>query len=51
MVDIVAMTFGQPRVVFPAAAAILLGGGAVTVGVLTAAFAVGALLSGVFSGG
>ncbi|QHC66275.1 MFS transporter [Rathayibacter sp. VKM Ac-2759] len=50
VVDIVAMTFGQPRVVFPAAAAILLGGGAVTVGVLTAAFAVGALLSGVFSG-
>nr|WP_230674035.1 MFS transporter [Rathayibacter sp. Leaf248] len=50
LVDIVAMTFGQPRVVFPAAAALLLGGGAVTVGVLTAAFAVGALLSGVFSG-
>ncbi|KQQ08844.1 MFS transporter [Rathayibacter sp. Leaf296] len=50
LVDIVAMTFGQPRVVFPAAAALLLGGGAVTVGILTAAFAVGALLSGVFSG-
>lgn len=50
LVDIVAMTFGQPRVVFPAAAAVLIGGGAVTVGVLTAAFAVGALLSGVFSG-
>ncbi|MWV60265.1 MFS transporter [Rathayibacter sp. VKM Ac-2754] len=50
VVDIVAMTFGQPRVVFPAAAALLLGGGAVTVGVLTAAFAIGALLSGVFSG-
>ncbi|AZZ48474.1 MFS transporter [Rathayibacter rathayi] len=50
LVDIVAMTFGQPRVVFPAAAAVLLGGGAVTVGALTAAFAIGALLSGVFSG-
>lgn len=50
LVDIVAMTFGQPRVVFPAAAAVLLGGGAVTVGVLTAAFAIGALVSGVFSG-
>ncbi|WP_258068160.1 MFS transporter [Rathayibacter sp. AY1A2] len=50
LVDIVAMTFGQPRVVFPAAAAVLLGGGAVTVGALTAAFAVGALISGVFSG-
>jgi MFS family permease len=50
LVDIVAMTFGQPRVVFPAAAALLLGGGAVTVGALTAAYAVGALLSSVFSG-
>ncbi|PPF66830.1 hypothetical protein C5C18_08980 [Rathayibacter tritici] len=50
LVDIVAMAFGQPRVVFPAAAAVLLGGGAVTVGALTAAFAIGALLSGVFSG-
>ncbi|WP_374206651.1 MFS transporter [Rathayibacter sp. VKM Ac-2928] len=50
LVDIVAMTFGQPRVVFPAAAALLLGGGAVTVGFLTAAYAVGALLSSVFSG-
>ncbi|WP_244256017.1 MFS transporter [Rathayibacter sp. VKM Ac-2760] len=50
LVDIVAMTFGQPRVVFPAAAALLLGGGAVTVGILTAAYAVGALLSSVFSG-
>ncbi|WP_258062855.1 MULTISPECIES: MFS transporter [unclassified Rathayibacter] len=50
LVDIVAMTFGQPRVVFPAAAAVLLGGGAVTVGALTAAFAIGALISGVFSG-
>ncbi|WP_258072611.1 MFS transporter [Rathayibacter sp. AY1B7] len=50
LVDIVAMTFGQPRVIFPAAAAVLLGGGAVTVGALTAAFAIGALISGVFSG-
>ena len=50
LVDIVAMTFGQPRVVFPAAAAVLLGGGAVTVGARTAAFAIGALISGVFSG-
>jgi MFS family permease len=50
LVDIVAMTFGQPRVLFPAAAALLLGGGAVTVGILSAAFAIGALLSSVFSG-
>lgn len=50
LVDIVAMTFGQPRVLYPAAATVLLGGGAVTVGLLSAAFAVGALLSSVFSG-
>ena len=34
--DLIAMIFGTPRVVFPAAAAIVLGGGAVTVGLLTA---------------
>jgi MFS family permease len=44
------MTFGQPRVLFPAAGVLVLGGGAVTVGVLTAAFAVGSLLASVFSG-
>src|SRR3954447_7933453 len=49
-VDIVAMTFGQPRVLLPAAAALVLGGGAVTVGILSAAFAIGTLLSSVFSG-
>ncbi|WP_336658500.1 MFS transporter [Leucobacter sp. USHLN153] len=48
--DLVAMIFGTPRVVFPAAGALVLGGGPVTVGVLTAAFAVGSLLSGLFSG-
>ncbi|MFD5599750.1 MFS transporter [Leucobacter sp. NPDC058333] len=48
--DLVAMIFGTPRVVFPAAGALVLGGGPITVGVLTAAFAVGALLSGLFSG-
>lgn len=48
--DIIAMTLGQPRVVFPAAGALVLGGGAVTVGALTAAYAIGALLSGLFSG-
>ncbi len=50
LVDIVAMTFGQPRVILPAAGALLLGGGAITVGVLTAAFALGALVSSVLSG-
>ena len=48
--DIIAMTLGQPRVVFPAAGALVLGGGAVTVGLLTAAYAIGSLLCGVFSG-
>lgn len=48
--DLVAMIFGTPRVVFPAAAAIVLGGGSVTVGLMTAAFAVGGLLSSLFSG-
>jgi MFS family permease len=50
LVDILAMTFGQPRVLFPAVGTLLLGGGAVTVGVLTASFAVGALVSSLFSG-
>lgn len=48
--DIVAMTLGQPRVVFPAAGTLVLGGGAVTVGLLTASYAIGSLLCGVFSG-
>ncbi len=48
--DLIAMIFGTPRVVFPAAAALVLGGGAVTVGMLTASFAIGALLSSLFSG-
>jgi len=50
VVDIVAMTFGQPRVLYPVVGAVVIGGGAVTVGVLTASFAVGALLCSVFSG-
>jgi MFS family permease len=48
--DIIAMTLGQPRVLFPAVGAVVLGGGAVTVGMLTAAGAVGALLSSLLSG-
>ncbi|MEO8907305.1 MAG: MFS transporter, partial [Microbacteriaceae bacterium] len=50
IVDIIAMTFGQPRVLFPAVGVLLLGGGAVTVGILTAAYAIGALLSSIVSG-
>ncbi|MGK9148626.1 MFS transporter [Plantibacter flavus] len=50
IVDIIAMTFGNPRVLYPAVGTLLLGGGAITVGVLTAAGAVGALLSSLVSG-
>ena len=48
--DLIAMALGQPRVVFPAVGALLLGGGAITVGLLTATFAAGALLSSLVSG-
>jgi MFS family permease len=50
LVDIVAMTFGQPRVLFPALGALVLGGGAITVGILTAAGAIGAFFSSLLSG-
>ncbi len=50
LLDIIAMTFGHPTALFPAIGAVLLGGGAVTTGLLTASVAVGALLSSVFSG-
>jgi len=50
IVDIVAMTFGRPHALFPAVAALVIGGGAVTVGILTAAGAVGTLLCSLFSG-
>ena len=50
VLDIIAMTFGQPRVLFPAIGALVVGGGSITVGTLTAAYAIGALVSSVFSG-
>ncbi|GAA1947652.1 MFS transporter [Microbacterium deminutum] len=50
ILDIIAMTFGQPLALFPAIGAVLLGGGPITTGVLTASFAVGAFLSSLFSG-
>lgn len=50
LLDIFAMTFGNPRVLLPAVGALLIGGGAVTVGILTSAVAVGTLLLSVFSG-
>ena len=50
IVAIIAMTFGQPLVLFPALGTMLLGGGAVTTGILTAAVAVGTFASSLFSG-
>ncbi len=50
VVDIIAMTFGQPIVLFPAIGALVIGGGAMTVGVLTASYAVGGILSSLVSG-
>jgi MFS family permease len=50
IVDIVAMTFGRPHALFPAIGALVLGGGSVTVGILTAAGAIGAFVLSVFSG-
>ncbi|AYF97965.1 MFS transporter [Protaetiibacter intestinalis] len=50
IVDIVAMSLGRPYVLLPAIGASVLGGGSVTVGVLTAATAVGTFLTSLFSG-
>lgn len=50
VVDIIAMTFGQPMVLFPAVGAVVIGGGSVTAGFLLAAFAVGSILSSIASG-
>lgn len=51
LVDLAAMVFAMPRVLFPAVGVVVLGGGEATTGALTAALAVGGLLAGVFSGG
>jgi Transmembrane secretion effector len=50
VVDIVAMTLGRPYVLLPAAAASLIGGGPITVGVITAAGAAGSFATSAFSG-
>ena len=50
ILDIIAMTFGQPLALLPAIGAVLLGGGPITTGALTASVAVGAFLSSLFSG-
>jgi len=48
--DIAAMFLAQPRVLFPAAGAVIFGGGAKTVGALAAAAAVGGIGAMFFSG-
>lgn len=50
VVDIVAMTFGRPYALFPALGALVVGGGSLTVGALTAAGAAGTILTSLFSG-
>ncbi len=50
LLDVIAMTFGQPIALFPALGTVVLGGGAITTGMLTASIAAGAFLSSVFSG-
>ena len=50
VLDLAAMVLAQPRVLFPAAGAVILGGGATTTGILTAAVALGAVVAGVLSG-
>ncbi len=51
VVDIIAMVFAFPQVLLPAAGVVYLGGGEATTGTLAAAFAVGGILAGLFSGG
>jgi MFS family permease len=51
LVDLIAMILSMPRVLFPAVGVLYLGGGAATTGVLSAAFAAGAVLAGLLSGG
>ncbi|MCK9794502.1 MFS transporter [Isoptericola sp. 4D.3] len=50
LVDLAAMVLAFPRVLWPAAGALYLGGGETTTGVLAAGFAVGGILASVFSG-
>jgi MFS family permease len=51
IVDLTAMILAMPRVLLPAVGVLWLGGGAATTGELSAAFAVGAVLAGLLSGG
>ncbi|MGO1317100.1 MAG: MFS transporter, partial [Cellulomonadaceae bacterium] len=51
LVDLCAMVFASPRVLFPAVGVMYLGGGATTTGALVTGTAVGGILASVFSGG
>jgi len=51
LIDLNAMVFGMPRALFPAIAYSFFGGGAGTVGLLSAAPAFGAMFGAAFSGG
>jgi MFS family permease len=48
--DIIAMSLGRPQVLFPALGTVAIGGGSITVGILTASMAVGTALTGLLSG-
>lgn len=50
LADLAAMVLSQPRALFPAVGAVVLGGGATTVGVLTASVAGGAVIAALASG-
>ncbi|MFV2018844.1 MFS transporter [Micromonospora sp. LOL_023] len=50
LVDLAAMVFAMPRVLFPAIGAVAIGGGATTVGVLSAAIAFGTVVANLLSG-
>jgi ENTS family enterobactin (siderophore) exporter len=50
LVDLAAMVLAMPRVLLPAVAVLAVGGGAVTVGLLAACFALGTAAAGLLSG-
>ena len=50
LIDLIAMGLGRPFVILPAVGALVIGGGPVTVGILTASAAVGTFLTSLFSG-
>jgi MFS family permease len=50
LIDLLAMGLGRPFVILPAVGALVIGGGPVTVGILTASAAIGTFLTSLFSG-